>query len=401
MVHLTLVLLMRTLTYLVPFLCLAAPAALAQSNFKPGYIVKTSGDTLRGEVDARSEQRNRILCRFRPGKEGAVSEYQPAQLQAYGYSDGKNYQSRSLPIVPPQRGFLQVVASGRVSIYRTVQADDRDLYYAAKSSDSTLRPLIQRDTAMMVYSTAAGREVKTMVRSYPFRSQLAMLMADCPRVQPLLSSMELREQKLVQVAANYNVCVGDAVPPPNLLSKNKPSFTLLAGALQSGIVLADNDQDIRLKADPELMLGMGLGVKSRFLHYKLSVLLQALYVKQKYYKAYQANGEGLFSNELVKKEALVNFTSIRVPLQLRYTILQGRIRPYVQAGFIAAYHTKADARVTSELPRFGTTTTRQIELRSVGVGPVAGVGLSVPAGKTHSLQLEMRAEWLDGASQAA
>lgn len=140
-------------------------------------------------------------------------------------------------------------------------------------------------------------------------------------------------------------------------------------------------------------------MKPRMLHYKISILLQALYAKQTYQKAYRAYGEGLFAGTLVDKEAQVNFTSIRVPVQVRYTILQGRIRPYVQAGFTVAYHPQADAQVVTDQPRFGAST-RQIELRSAGSGPTAGIGVSVPVVKNHSLQLEARAEWLDGSSKA-
>jgi hypothetical protein len=389
---------MRTCTYLLPLLCLVAPAALAQANFKPGYIVRTLGDTVRGEVDARSEQRNRILCRFRLTKEGTISEYQPAQLRGYGYSGGSQYQSRSLPGNPSQKAFVQVIVLGRVSIYKTVQVDDRDLYYAAKTSDSTLYSLIQRDTVMMVRSNATASEVKAAVRSYPFRSQLASLMADCPQVQPTIATMELREQKLVQVANSYNKCVGDVAPAIKTSPKNKPSFSLLVGALQSHVELADNDQTIKLKADPAVILGMGIGLRPRMLHYKVSILLQALYSKQAYYEAYSAYGEGIFTGVLVNKEAKVNFTSIRVPAQIRYTILQGGIRPYVQAGVTVAYHTQAEAQVATET-RLGTST-RQIALRSAGFGPTAGLGVSIPVFKTHSLQLEARAEWLDGSSEA-
>lgn len=176
-----------------------------------------------------------LYVAFAQPKRRQVYEYQPAQLKAYGYSDGKNYQSRSLPGSPSQKAFVQVVVLGRVSVYRTVQADDRDLYYAAKASDSALYALIQRDTVMMVRSNATVGEVKTTVRSYPFRSQLARLMADCPQVQPLISSMELREQKLIQVATAYGKCVGEAAPAAKAQSKNRSSFSLIAGVLQARV----------------------------------------------------------------------------------------------------------------------------------------------------------------------
>lgn len=373
---------------------------MAQSNFKPGYIIQTSGDTLRGEIDARNEQRNRQLCRFRPDKNGVISEYLPEQLQGYGYS-GKTYQTRSLPNALTQKAFLQLLVPGQVLLYRTVQPDDQEIYYASKGLSDFLRPLVQRDSTTMSYSKAVGREVKTMVRFYPFRNQLALLMTDCPRVQPTIANMELHEHKLLQVVADYNACASGTSQPVKPARKSTVAFSVLAGGLQSQLTLIDNDQSIALKADRQAAFGAGLELKSSFLHYKLSATLQALYVKQAYYKHFEGNGEGIFSTDKVQKDAYANFSSIRVPVLLRYTILQGAVRPYVEGGFAVAFHNQANARVETTLPRFNTTSTKQISLRGSGAGPVVGTGVSFPTGKVGSVQLGIRSEWLDGSSEAS
>ncbi|UOG73922.1 hypothetical protein MTX78_17590 [Hymenobacter tibetensis] len=379
---------------------MGSTAAVAQTNFRPGYVLQLSGDTLRGEVDARNEQRNRQLCRFRSEKNGVVSEYQPEQVRGYGVGD-KNYQSRSIPGASTSKVFLQLLVPGNVSLYRTVLSDDREAYYASKESDPSLRPLIQSDSVMMKYSASAGGEVKTMVRSYPFRSQLALLMADCPRVQPSIATMELREQKLLQVVADYNVCATGSAQVAKPTRSSTVAFSVLAGGLQSNLTLLDNGQSIALEAGRQAVFGAGLELKSGFLHYKLSAVFQALYVKQPYYKHYESNGEGIFSADRVQKDAYVNFTSIRVPLLLRYTILQGAVRPYLQAGAIGVLHSESHARIETMLPRFNTTTVRDIELRKYGIGPSVGAGLSFPTGKVGSVQVEIRAEWLDSSSQAS
>ncbi|QNH63201.1 outer membrane beta-barrel protein [Hymenobacter sediminicola] len=391
---------MRTFLRLLPALCLVAPAALAQSNFKPGYILQPSGDTLRGEVDYRSEQRNRKLCRFRPASTTTVTEYQPEQLQGYGFSGGRNYQSRQLPGATAEKAFLQVLALGNASLYLTVQADDREAYYAGRQNTGPLQLLVQRDTTIMAYNQSVGRETKTMQRLYPFRSKLAALMSDCPKVQASIVNMELREQKLLQLFSDYNTCAGGSVQYSVPETRTKVGVSVLGGSYQSTLTQRYDETETELKAARSSIFGVGLVVQPGFFHHKLSAVVQALYVKQEYEKTYQGLvSGGLLGGQMAQRHTVVNITSIRLPLLVRYTFLQGGVRPYLQAGLVGTLQTQTDARVETEVPRFGTDT-REIEMRTTGFGGLLGAGISIPTGNVGSLQLEARAEWFDGSSQA-
>ncbi|MBD2714747.1 hypothetical protein KBK19_06855 [Microvirga sp. STR05] len=392
---------MRTFICLLSALCLTAPAALAQSNFKPGYILPPTGDTLRGEVDYRSEQRNRKLCRFRPASSGTVTEYQPNQLQGFGYSGGTSYQSRELPGAPAEKVFLQVLALGNASLYRTVQADDREVYYAGRETTGPLQLLVQRDTTMMVYSKAVGREINTLERSYPFRSKLAMLMADCPKVQASIVNMELKEQRLLKLFSEYNACAGGSAPQYVVAERRtKINFLVLGGIYQSKLTMRYDFSDTELKAARSSIFGGGLIVHPSFFHHKLSAALEALYVKQTYEKTYQGLvTSGLLTGQMVPRYAVVNLTSIRLPLLMRYTILQGGVRPYIQAGAVVSFQTQGDARLETEIPRFGTDR-REFSVRTTFFGGLLGAGISIPTGSVGSMQLEARAELYDGTSES-
>ena len=65
----------------------AATLTHAQAIFRAGYVLPLNADTLKGEVDARGDQRNARLARFRPAG-GTVTEYTPGQLRAYGIRGG-------------------------------------------------------------------------------------------------------------------------------------------------------------------------------------------------------------------------------------------------------------------------------------------------------------------------
>ena len=53
---------------LIFLLCLIVGLLNAQTNFKPGYIIKVSGDTTFGEIDSRGGVIMSRLCKFKLNK---------------------------------------------------------------------------------------------------------------------------------------------------------------------------------------------------------------------------------------------------------------------------------------------------------------------------------------------
>ena len=65
---------------------------MAQQDFRPGYIVTSASDTLRGEVDYRGDIALSELCRYRNGSE-QPREFEPEDIRAYGFADGRSFVS--------------------------------------------------------------------------------------------------------------------------------------------------------------------------------------------------------------------------------------------------------------------------------------------------------------------
>jgi len=64
---------------------------LAQSNFKPGYVVTLKGDTLRGEVDYKEWGHNPTEVRFK-NNDGSLNIYTPANTAAFAVTGLDYYQ---------------------------------------------------------------------------------------------------------------------------------------------------------------------------------------------------------------------------------------------------------------------------------------------------------------------
>lgn len=378
-------------------LLLSSASAWAQTNFRPGYVLPLSGDTLRGEVDFRGERRNAALCRFRPAAGDASVEYKPEQLRGYGFSGGRDYQSQPLPTGAYSPVFVQVLVAGKASVYRFTTEDDEELYYAQASAAPTLQPLIQRDTTITEVNPQTRSETKTRTRLYPFRNVLWTLMADCPAVQTTLTHAELTESYLVKTFSAYNACAGGT----QYVAKKRPTqvrFSVFAGGYQA---------DVNFQADVEKTLhsamrptyGIGMQIQPGSFNYHLSLVAQAQYVTQEYSAYYSGNGT---LGPGYERSVKVSLASVRVPLLLRYSFTKGIIRPYIQAGGIFALNTRREGERTDSYPRFSSdVTVMPVDLRSYGIGGMVGLGISVPTGQVGSINLEARVDKFDNTSEVS
>lgn len=375
---------------LVAAFLLGSGGAFAQTSFRPGYVVPLTGDTVRGAVQYQGGQGNGVHCRFQPAGEQAATEYQPGQLRGYGFVGGQDYQSRQLPGTAGPQVFLQALVLGKASLYRFINEQDKDCYYVGSAAPAPVEALIQQDT---MQASDNQQYPKMMVRTYPFRSVLWKVMADCPSVQTSLARMELRETSLVRVFTAYNACVGAAAG--QYVAKKqvtKVHFVVLGGVGQSSMTYLDKGEN-GLKSAMRATGGVGLEVLPTRFNPHFSVQFQALYGEHTSSQQFKNRGDGIYPNENVRRKVFVDMKTIRLPLMLRYSLLTKAIQPYVQVGGLAALNVKG---AVLEAVSGGAANTDQANLTAVAlynVGWVGGAGVAIPAGP-GKLQLEARVDRL-------
>ena len=103
---------LRTFIFLVVFL--TAGTLFAQTNFKSGYVIKLSGDTIFGEIDYRNDVRMAKKCSFRSNANAPVIDYKPEDIFGYHFTDSKYFVSE---VVNGQRYFLEFLIKGKINIY--------------------------------------------------------------------------------------------------------------------------------------------------------------------------------------------------------------------------------------------------------------------------------------------
>ena len=101
----------------------------AQTYFKPGYVIKSEGDTLFGEVDYRGGARMSRICTYRHSAKDSVRRFSPDELLGYRFPESKYYVSK---LVDGKKVFLEYLVNGRVSVYYLKDERDEDHYYIEK-----------------------------------------------------------------------------------------------------------------------------------------------------------------------------------------------------------------------------------------------------------------------------
>ena len=92
-------------------LLISAVILNGQTDFRPGYVIQNSGDTLFGKIDYRSDIIMNSKCKFK-NNENIIIEYSPKDIFAYRIIDGKYYISKA---INNNTYFLEFLIKGKVN----------------------------------------------------------------------------------------------------------------------------------------------------------------------------------------------------------------------------------------------------------------------------------------------
>lgn len=219
---------MMNTKHLLPALLLACSLpALAQKNFKPGWIVRPNGDTLRGEINYRNWEKNPRSLSFRLKESDEPQTYTVNQLRSFEVTGYDRYLKAeivkdALPVNVNELTepgtvrwvsdtvFLRALLIGdRVSLYELV---DEKPHYFIKEKGREPEELLFR-----IYINTGNTSTSTS--QYIFRDQLKRFDADDKKFQRQLSQAYYTErdlQKIVRVI-NGQSTVTDLAQPKGKL----------------------------------------------------------------------------------------------------------------------------------------------------------------------------------------
>lgn len=77
---------------ILSFLCaISATMGMAQTNPRSGYVITNSGDTIRGIIDLRTNERLSKQCEFWANGETTGKTYKPGDIEGFRFDNGGKY----------------------------------------------------------------------------------------------------------------------------------------------------------------------------------------------------------------------------------------------------------------------------------------------------------------------
>ncbi len=203
----------------------------AQTDFRSGYIIKNSGDTLYGNIDYRGDLLMSSVCKFK-NADNVIKDYSPSEITAFRFIDSKYFVSK---VINNRYVFLEFLIDGEIDFYY-MRDEKGDHYYIDKEGELLTE---------MPYEEGIKYIDKKNVY-YESKKHIGILiyyMQDAPEFQSRIKKVkEPEHQELIELAKDYHnkVCEGTKCI---IYNKNPPLIKLIP-EIVGGITYYENVDDI-------------------------------------------------------------------------------------------------------------------------------------------------------------
>ena len=167
----------------------------AQTDFRPGYVIKLNKDTVRGEIYYRGDELMSEVCSFKINNKEKEIKYSPNDLVEYRFNKDKYFISKQ---VNGKRVFLEFLIKGRINIYYFRDDKGDDHYFIEKQG---------REMTELPYEEGIRYRNDTpyFYTSTKHIGILNFYLKDVPEFQPRIAQMVKFDHKiLVKLAEDYH-----------------------------------------------------------------------------------------------------------------------------------------------------------------------------------------------------
>lgn len=193
----------RTFTLFLFFLT-SIYFAHSQKNFKPGYIVTNTLDTIQGLVDYRVEGENAIACRFKVSENEKEQLFLPGQITGFHFTNEKTYYVSKTFVIKNTEStvFLEYLYKGAMNLYYF--KDNRELftYYLFEDEKGKIVPITNNygDKKTSDDGKAVAENRNKAVLKYVFRN--------CEPLFKQIERTQFRHDDMIRLVKEYNILCG-------------------------------------------------------------------------------------------------------------------------------------------------------------------------------------------------
>jgi hypothetical protein len=298
-----------------------------QSDFRPGYIITNSFDTVHGIIDFRGEIKNSQICVFKSISKAPKEDYKPEDLYGYRFADGKFYISKTVKTEDGEKKiFLEYLIKGIASMY--YYRDETKDHYLFQKADGNIEEL----TNDPVIKKINGKDYA--LNSNKYIATLAVAFSDCMAIQPQVNSASLNHASMIKLLKDYHnmVCKdGACIIYEKQLPLIRLRFAPVVGVKISSIKFQTKPLFSAMNFDKAIYptYGAALNLSLPRLNEKLFLQVDINYGKRHFYSYYE-NVTSPTILEISKTD--INSSFIEILPQFKYSFPKGSLRPVFSLG---------------------------------------------------------------------
>jgi hypothetical protein len=225
-----------------------------QLNYKSGYIITLTSDTLFGLIDDGGGNRNAKLCLFKQDPKSEVVRYLPGDIKSYRFIGEKYYSSQEVLSNQEYKVvFTEVLLEGSVNLYHSRK--NNELAYYLDKGDGRLIGLLNKKaevpissaglfglqnerTYAVINSEKFDNQLNTSVYIDIYKDTLFSVFRESEKVQNQIDSIAYTEKSLIKITKSY---INETCFDPSCISYEKnlrlyrPRFGIYSGVQMSKI----------------------------------------------------------------------------------------------------------------------------------------------------------------------
>jgi len=366
----------------------------SQKIFREGYIVKNTGESFSGLVGYNPDSKIPTSCIFKRFEIAYEVTYSPRQLKAFGYTNGKRYESFE---TDGKISFFETLVKGDIMVY------NKGSKYYLKKGD--LSPVEVKDGKNLWLVDGAQKEFDSL--------------SDLLKYLTSGSKTEIRENlvlknDLVPVVAAYNKESGNFWNVYNR-SYSEKELTLSAwrsganrnrfgilGGINTYILKINPSEDNIFLPNPDIETGLMFGLSyERVISKKsdkLTFRTDLLYLQQDFYTYSEST---LINGTISRDDVFFNFSAVKLPLLIQYSFTGNRIIPFLNGGLSGMLFLDKKYTHTSEVESYNneirTYEDHDMVFNFGEISATLGAGLKIRIVNKILLNIEGRFEYGSGA----
>ena len=182
-------------------LALYATVTMAQTNPQPGYVITNKGDTVRGIIDFRTNEKLSKECVFWANGENEFKTYKPGDIESFRFDhNGKYFVTRRLNIYgEPELYFAEFMVQGKMNLYCV--ADKYAEYFFFEREDGEMAQFTNKS---LISSSTLHEAKDNLLEQREQYGKVKVLLKDSWKAVKDMNETEMSRKKLVKVVRDYH-----------------------------------------------------------------------------------------------------------------------------------------------------------------------------------------------------